>query len=152
MNPAYPVELYFVNKEMEDKLANERLLSVLSNLFGGFAILISCLGLLGLALYMAEQRSKEISIRKVLGADLSHLLILLNKDFMKLVLISNLIACPMAYIISYQWIQQFDYRAEITLWPMIATVGLSIGIALLTVSLQTFKVVRANPVDALKYE
>ena len=152
MNPAYPVELYFVNKEMEDKLANEHLLSVLSNLFGGFAILISCLGLLGLALYMAEQRSKEISIRKVLGANLSHLLILLNKDFMKLVLISNLIACPLAYIISYQWIQQFDYRAEITLWPMIATVGLSIGVALFTVSLQTFKVVRANPVDALKYE
>lgn len=152
MNPAYPAELYFVNKEMEDKLANEHLLSVLSNLFGGFAILISCLGLLGLALYMAEQRSKEISIRKVLGADLRHLLILLNKDFMKLVLISNLIACPLAYILSYQWIQQFDYRTEITLLPMITTIGVSIFVALITVSLQTFKVARANPVDALKYE
>ena len=152
MNPAYPAEIYFINKEMEDMLANEKLLSVLSNLFGGFAILISCMGLLGLALYMAEQRSKEISIRKVLGANLSNILVLLNKDFMKLVLISNVIACPLAYIISSRWIQQFDYRASITVWPMVATVGLSVFVALLTVSLQTFKVARANPVDALKYE
>ncbi|PIG97204.1 hypothetical protein CS542_07420 [Pedobacter sp. IW39] len=85
------MELYFVNKEMEDKLANEHLLSVLSNLFGGFAILISCLGLLGLALYMAEQRSKEISIRKVLGADLV-ITDPVKQGFMKLVPISNLIA------------------------------------------------------------
>jgi putative ABC transport system permease protein len=152
MNPAYPAELYFVDKDMEDQLSSERLLSVLSNLFGGFAILISCLGLFGLALYMVEQRSREISIRKVLGANLSNILLLLNKDFMKLVLISNLIACPLAYIIGYKWIQQFDYRATITLWPMIITVGLSLLVALLTVSLQTFKVARANPVDALKYE
>jgi putative ABC transport system permease protein len=101
---------------------------------------------------MVEQRSREISIRKVLGANLSNILLLLNKDFMKLVLISNLIACPLAYIIGYKWIQQFDYRATITLWPMIITVGLSLLVALLTVSLQTFKVARANPVDALKYE
>jgi putative ABC transport system permease protein len=152
MNPAYPPELYFVDKEMEDQLSSERLLSVLSNLFGGFAILISCLGLFGLALYMVEQRSKEISIRKVLGANLSHILVLLNKDFMKLVLISNLIACPLAYIIGYKWIQQFDYRAAITLWPMVITIGLSLMVALLTVSLQTFKVAKANPTDALKYE
>jgi len=152
LNPAYPSELTFINQELEDKLANEKLLSTLSNLFGGFAIFISCLGLLGLALYMAEQRSKEISIRKVLGADLRNILILLNKDFLILVILSNLIACPLAYIISYKWLQQFDYRIELTIWPMLMTIGLSLLIAVFTVSLQSFKVAKANPINALKYE
>lgn len=152
MNPAYPPEQWFVSQELMDQLYSEKLLSTLSNLFGGFAIFISCLGLLGLAIYIAEQRSKEISIRKVLGADLKHLILLLNKDFIKLVLIANLIACPIAYIIAYKWLQQYDYRIEITLWPMLITLLISVFIAVLTVSMQTLKVVRANPVDALKYE
>ncbi|MBB6271350.1 ABC-type antimicrobial peptide transport system permease subunit [Pedobacter cryoconitis] len=152
LNPAYPSELIFIDQEMEDKLANEKLLSSLSNLFGGFAIFISCLGLLGLALYIAEQRSKEISIRKVLGADLSNILFLLNKDFLILVVLSNLIACPLAYIISYQWLQKFDYSIELTIWPMLTTTGLSLLIAIFTVGIQSFKIAKANPIDALKYE
>lgn len=152
MNPAYPTELWFASQDIADKLADEKLLSTLSTIFGGFAIFISCLGLLGLALYMAEQRSKEISIRKVLGADLRNILVLLNKDFMKLVILSNVIACPVAYIIAYKWLQHYDYRVTITIWPMVSTVALSVFIAVLTISLQTFKVAKANPVDALKYE
>jgi len=152
LNPAYPVELEYIDQSMEEKLQNERILSTLSNLFGGFCIFISCLGLLGLALYMAEQRQKEISIRKVLGADIKSILILLNKDFIKLVLIANLIAFPLAYILASKWLQKYDYRIDMGIWPFMLAGMISLFIALLTVSLQSFKVARANPVDALKYE
>jgi putative ABC transport system permease protein len=152
LNPAYPSELEFIDQSMDEKLQDERILSTLSNLFGGFCIFISCLGLLGLALYMAEQRQKEISIRKVLGADLKSILILLYRDFIKLVLIANLIAFPLAYILSSKWLQKYDYRIDMGTWPFILAALISIVIALLTVSLQSFKVARANPVDALKYE
>jgi putative ABC transport system permease protein len=152
LNPYYPVELDYIDQSMQAKLKSERILSTLSNLFGGFCIFISCLGLLGLALYTAEQRQKEISIRKVLGADLRSILILLNRDFIRLVLISNLIAFPVAYILASKWLQKYDYRIDMGVWPFILAAVMSLLIALLTVSLQSFKVARANPVDALKYE
>lgn len=152
LNPDYPFEMTFVNQQMAEKLHDEKVLSMLSNVFGGFAIFISCLGLLGLALYMAEQRSKEISIRKVLGADMKNILILLNKDFIKLVIISNLISIPVAYILAVKWLQKYDYKIEISYWPFLTALILSVLIAILSVSLQTFKVAKANPVDALKYE
>lgn len=152
LNPDYPFEMTFVSQQMEEKVHDEKILSTLSNVFGGFAIFISCLGLLGLALYMAEQRSKEISIRKVLGADMKNILVLLNKDFIKLVLISNLISIPVAYILAFKWLQKYDYKIEISYWPFLTALLLSVLIAILSVSLQTFKVARANPADALKYE
>jgi len=152
LNPAYPVEVKMVSQGMAEKLRSEKLLSVLSNLFGGFAIFISCLGLLGLALYTAEQRSKEISIRKVLGANLSDILILLNKDFMKLVVIANLIAIPVAYILVAKWLEKYDYKISINPLPFLLALLTSVLIALITVSMQTFKVAKANAVDALKYE
>ncbi|SFA45849.1 FtsX-like permease family protein [Pedobacter suwonensis] len=152
LNPAYPAEIRLVSDGMAEKIKSEKLLSVLSNIFGGFAIFISCLGLLGLALYMAEQRSKEISIRKVLGANLSDILVLLNKDFMKLVVIANLIAIPVAYILVAKWLEKYDYKISINPWPFLLALLTSILIALITVSLQTFKVAKANAVDALKYE
>ena len=152
LNPVYPAELKFISEGMEEQLRNEKLLSALSNIFGGFAILISCLGLLGLALYMAEQRNKEISIRKVLGADLKNILILLNKDFIKLVVFSNMIAFPLAYILAKNWLSKYDYNIELAAWPFLIAGLISLFISVLTVSLQTFKVAKANAVDALKYE
>jgi putative ABC transport system permease protein len=152
INPAYPVELAFVNEGMKQKLKSETVLGVLSNLFGSFAILISCLGLLGLALYVAEQRKKEISIRKVLGADLKSILVLLNKDFIKLVVLSNVIAFPVAYILALNWLKKYDYKIELALWPFLAAACVSLIIAILTVSVQSVKVAKANPVEALKYE
>lgn len=152
LNPDYPLQLDFVSDRLADKLKTERLLGIFSNVFGGFAILISCLGLLGLALYMAEQRSKEISIRKVIGATLGDILILLNKDFIKLVILSNGIAIPVAYLVISNWLQKYDYRIQLSPWPFLTAFLLSIGIAVLTVSLQTFKISKATPVDALKYE
>jgi putative ABC transport system permease protein len=152
LNPSYPTEIKFVDDNFEKKFRNEKLLGTLSNWFGGFAIFISCLGLLGLALFMAEQRKKEISIRKVLGATTANILTLLNKDFIKLVAIANVIAFPLAYIIINKWLSGYEYRISISALPFIVAIALSVIIAVLTVSIQSVKVAKANPVDALKYE
>jgi ABC-type antimicrobial peptide transport system permease subunit len=152
LNPDYPVERTFVDDAFEAKFQNEKLLGTLSNWFGGFAVFISCLGLLGLALYMAEQRKKEMSIRKVLGASTYNILTLLNKDFIKLVAIANLIAFPLAYIIINKWLSAYEFRIEISILPFAIAFGLSVIIAVLTVSVQSVKVAKSNPIDALKYE
>ncbi|MFA4869713.1 MAG: ABC transporter permease [Pedobacter sp.] len=152
MEPNYPVSRKFVDESFEAKFKNEKLLGTLSNWFGGFAIFISCLGLLGLALFMAEQRKKEISIRKVLGASTTNILTLLNKDFIRLVVIANVIAFPLAYIISSKWLSAYEYRISISIFPFLIAIGLSVLIAVITVSIQSIKVAKANPVDALKYE
>ncbi|WP_214225478.1 ABC transporter permease [Pedobacter sp. B4-66] len=152
IEPNYPVNRKFVDESFEVKFQNEKLLGTLSNWFGGFAIFISCLGLLGLALFMAEQRKKEISIRKVLGASTGNILTLLNRDFIKLVVIANLIAFPVAYIIINKWLSAFEYRISISFLPFALAACISILIAVLTVSIQSVKVAKANPVDALKYE
>ena len=151
-NPDFPVDHRFVNDDFELKLRNEKLLGTLSNWFGGFAVFISCLGLLGLALFMAEQRKKEISIRKVLGASTANILTLLNKDFIKLVAIANLIAFPLAYITINHWLSAYSFRVAISILPFAVAVVLSFLIAILTVSIQSVKVAKSNPVDALKYE
>ena len=152
LNPSYPTEIRFVDDNFERKFRDEKLLGTLSNWFGSFAIFISCLGLLGLALFMAEQRKKEISIRKVLGASTANILTLLNKDFIKLVAIANVIAFPLAYIIINKWLSGYEYRISVSALPFIAAISLSVIIAILTVSIQSVKVAKANPVDALKYE
>jgi len=152
IEPNFPVERTFVNEAFAEKYSNEQLLGTLSNWFGGFAIFISCMGLLGLALFMAEQHKKEIGVRKVLGANTLNIITLLNKDFIKLVAIANIIAFPLAYVIIHKWLSGYEYRISISVLPFIMAVCLSVIIAILTVSLQTFKVAKANPIDALKYE
>ncbi|MES2829961.1 MAG: FtsX-like permease family protein [Bacteroidota bacterium] len=151
-NPGFPVERNFVNDDFENSFQNERLLGTLSNWFGGFAIFISCLGLLGLVLYMAEQRKKEISIRKVLGATNLSILNLLNRDFIKLVIIANLIAFPIAYIAVNKWLSSYEFRVSISAVPFLVAIILSVLINVVTVSIQSIKVAKANPIDALKYE
>ncbi|MBB6499382.1 ABC transporter permease [Pedobacter cryoconitis] len=152
LNPNFPVDRKFADDNFEQKFQSERLLGILSNWFGGFAIFISCLGLLGLALFIAEQRKKEVSIRKVLGASTLNILTLLNKDFLKLVAIANLIAFPLAYIITNRWLSTFEFNVGITVLPFAIAIGLSLLIAILTVSVQSIKVAKATPVDALKCE
>ena len=152
IEPNYPVNRKFVDEAFEVKFQDEKLLGTLSNWFGGFAIFISCLGLLGLGLFMAEQRKKEISIRKVLGASTTNILTLLNKDFIKLVAIANVIAFPLAYIIINKWLSSFEYRISISFSPFALAIAISIIIAVLTVSIQSIKVAKANAIDALKYE
>lgn len=152
LNPGFPVERKFVDDNIAEKFHNERLLGTVANWFGGFAIFISALGLLGLTLFMAEQRRKEIGIRKVLGASNVNILRLLNKDFLKLIIIANLIAFPLAYIIVNKWLSHYEYRVSVSLFPFFGALLMSLVIASLTVSMQSIKVAKANPVDALKYE
>jgi putative ABC transport system permease protein len=124
-------------------------------LFGYFTILgiiISCLGLLGLASFTAEQRRKEIGIRKVLGSTSSGLVVLLSKDYTKWVIISNLIAWPLAWYGMTQWLRNFSYRIEINWWVFLIAGALALAIALLTVSSQAIKAAFDNPIDAIKYE
>jgi putative ABC transport system permease protein len=152
LNPGFPVEIKFVDDNFEQKFQNEKLLGTIANWFGGFTIFISCLGLLGLALFMAEQRKKEISIRKVLGASNLNILTLLNKDFIKLVVIADLIAFPVSYLIITKWLSAYSFRVSVSVLPFAVALLLSLIIAIITVSVQSVKVAKANPVDALKYE
>ena len=118
----------------------------------GLAIFISCLGLLGLVSFMAEQRTKEIGIRKVLGASIVNIVKLISKEFVILVLIANIIVWPLAYILLNKWLQTFAYQVQIG-WSIFVLTGLAVFvISLLTVSWQILRAAMANPVDSLRYE
>jgi putative ABC transport system permease protein len=152
INPAYPADITFVDQLYTDKLKEQKVLGILSNLFGGLAIFISCLGLFGLAAYSAEQRTKEIGVRKILGASVSSLMQLLSVSFLKMVAIAIVIAIPVASYLMNNWLKGFEFHTTIS-WLMILLTAVStLGIALLTVSFQAYKAAKANPVDALKYE
>jgi putative ABC transport system permease protein len=116
------------------------------------AILISCLGLFGLSAYSAEVRTKEIGVRKVVGATVSNIVVLLTKEFTKWILISAVIAWPLAYFAMNNWLQNFAYRINIDVWAFILSGIVTIGVALLTVSYQSIKAAIANPIDSLRYE
>ena len=121
-------------------------------MFAGIAIFVACLGLFGLVAFTAERRTKEIGIRKVLGASVSGIVMLLSKDFVKLVLIANVIAWPIAYWAMRDWLANFAYRINLD-WQIFAlSGGLALVVAVLTVGYQAWKAARANPVDALRYE
>ena len=117
-----------------------------------FAILISCLGLLGLASLSVTRRTREVGIRKVLGGSVSNLSLLLSSEFVKLVLVANLLAWPVAYYVMNKWLQNFAYRIDPEPEIFILCGGLALGIAMLTVGAQSVKAALANPVDALRYE
>ena len=152
INPAYPVEFGYVDQLYAEKLKSQKILGLLSNIFGGLAIFISCLGLFGLAAFSAEQRTKEIGVRKVLGASVSSLMRLLSFSFIKMVLIAIAIAVPVASYVMDNWLKRFEFHTSVS-WIMIVVAAAgTIGIALLTVSFQTYRAAKANPVDALKYE
>jgi putative ABC transport system permease protein len=120
--------------------------------FSLLAVLVACLGLFGLAAFAAEQRTKEIGIRKVLGASMSGLVGLLSKDFMKLVLIANIIAWPVAWYAMNKWLEEFAYRINIAWWIFALAGTLALLIALLTVSYQAIRAAVANPVKSLRHE
>ena len=120
--------------------------------FSSLAILIACLGLFGLVAYAAEQRTREIGIRKVLGAGIPTLVNMLSRDFIKLVLVAILIACPLAWLAMHKWLQGFAYRMNISLWIFVLAGLIALLIAVLTVSIQTIRAAMANPVKSLKTE
>jgi len=151
-NPDYPFNCRFYDKEYEVKFADEQRAATLAGLFAGLTIFISCLGLFGLATYMAENRTKEIGIRKVLGASVTSITGLLSKEFLKLVAISFVIASPVAWIIMNHWLLNFEYRTMIQWWVFACAGLLSFFIAIATVSFQALKAAIANPVKSLRTE
>jgi putative ABC transport system permease protein len=152
VNPAYPVEISFLDEVYTDLLKKEKTLGILSNLFGGLAIFVSCLGLFGLVAYSAEQRTKEFGVRKVLGASIANLMQLLSVSFIKMIVVAIIIAVPISYYAMGKWLAKFEFHTEISWWIIpIAAFG-TLAMALFTVSFQAYKSAKANPVDALKYE
>jgi len=151
-NPAFPYKYTFADEEYAAKFKLEVLIGKLAGLFAGLAIFISCLGLFGLAAYVAEQRTKEIGIRKVLGASVTQVWLLLSKDFIVLVLISCVIASPVALYFLKNWLQKYDYRISIGASVFIISAMMAILITIITISFQAIKAAIANPVKSLRTE
>ena len=152
LNPGFPYEYEFLDASYEIQFSFVRRTRSLIAFLAGFAIIISCLGLFGLASFNVEQKTKEIGIRKVLGSSVSRIVMLLSKDLIRLVLLANIIAWPVAWYLLHRWLQSFLYRAHIRFDIFILAGVITFIIALITVSYQSIKAATANPVDSLRYE
>lgn len=150
--PAQPIRYAFLDERFAGMYADVLRMGYIFTSFAVLAIVIACLGLFALSAFMAEQRSKEIGVRKVLGASVSSITTLLSKDFVKLVIISIVIASPIAWWAMNKWLQDFSYRAGIGWWIFVLAAAVALLIALLTVSFQSIKAAMANPVKSLKAE
>ena len=147
-----PFDYHFVDKDFESKFKYQKFIGSLASIFGCLSIFISCLGLFGLVSFVVEQRRKEIGVRKVLGASVGNLWQLLSKEFTILVVISSLIAIPLAWYYIQNWLQQYEYRTNISIWIyIIAGLG-ALLLTLITISFQTIKAAISNPVKSLKTE
>jgi len=150
--PEQPIRYSFLDEELHSQYASEQVLLKLINAFSILAILVACFGLIGLSIFIMEKRTKEIGIRRVNGASVNEILYTLNKDFIKWVGIAFVIATPMAFYASQKWLQNFAYKTSLSWWIFILSGLFALLIALITVSWQTFKAARKNPVEALRYE
>ena len=150
--PNKPFDYFFLDDDYDKLYRAEEQIGTLFGLFSILAIFVASLGLFGLASFTAQLRIKEIGIRKVLGASVSNLVLMLSKEFALLVSIANLIAWPIAYYAMHRWLQDFAYRIDLEIWAFVLSGFLALFIALTTVSYQAWKVARTNPVDALRYE
>ena len=151
-NPAFPFEYHFVDEEYAKKFSDQQLTATLAALFAGLTIFISCLGLFGLATYMAETRIKEIGVRKILGASIMNIATLISKDFVNLVIIAIVIASPIAWYFMNKWLLGFDFRIHISAWVFILAGTVAVFIALVTVSFQSIRAAIVNPVKSLRNE
>jgi putative ABC transport system permease protein len=150
--PGNLFDYYFLDEKFNEQYGNDRLFGKAFSIFSGFSILIACLGLFGLSLFATLQRTKEIGIRKVLGASVSNIVMMLSEDFIKLVIIAFVIACPVAWYIMHNWLQDFAYRISINWWIFFAAGLLAVVIGLATISFQALKAAIANPVKSLRTE
>lgn len=151
----YPNEVFeyeFLDQQVARFYDTENMINKMVNAFTGIAILICCLGLYGLVSHVVVQRTKEIGIRKVLGASVANIVTLLSKDFLKLVVIAIVVASPIAWYVMSRWLQDFTYRIDIAWWVFVLAGGLAVGIALLTVSFQSIRAALMNPVKTLRSE
>jgi len=151
-SPNRPLQFYFLDEELKKMYDAEVKIGRIFTAFAILSIVISCLGLFGLSAFTASQRTKEIGIRKVMGASLLTILKLLSKDYVILIVLANLIAWPLGWYYSSQWLNDFAYRVDLNLWTFLFTFLSALIVALITVSYQTMKAASANPVDALQQE
>jgi ABC-type antimicrobial peptide transport system permease subunit len=151
-NPAFPLEFHFIDQEYAKKFSDEQLTGTLVTLFASLTIFIACLGLFGLAAYMAESRIKEVAVRKVLGASVVGIAALLSMDFVKLVAVAILVAAPITWWVMHSWLLGYPYRIQISWLTFLAAGSVAMLIALMTISYQFIKSAMANPVDNLRTE
>jgi putative ABC transport system permease protein len=152
MFPGNPFEYNFLDEFFDRQYKADIQTEQILSLFTFLSIFISCLGLIGLSSLMTIQKTKEIGVRKILGASVQSLLVLLSKEFLKWIIIANVIAWPIAYYLMNSWLQNFAYRINVGWWIFILSGGIALLIALITVSFQAIKAATANPVDSLRYE
>jgi putative ABC transport system permease protein len=152
MAPALPFSYRFLDDSFDNMYRAEQRVGKIALAFAILTILIACLGLFGLATYMAEQRTKEIGVRKVLGATVSNIVNMLSRDFLKLVLVSAIFAVPVGWWAMTKWLQDFAFRVEIGWWIFLVAIGVAVLIALCTVSFQAIKAAISNPVKSLRTE
>ena len=150
--PDIPFQYDFVDQEYGEKFAAEERIGRLSGIFTALAILISCLGLFGLTSFVAEQRTKEIGVRKVLGASVFNVWNMLSKDFLKLVIISCFIAVPIAYYVMNGWLQEYPYRVILKWWIFALAMLGALAVTILTVSFQAIRAAKSNPARSLRTE
>lgn len=150
--PERVFEYSFLDKDIDNQYRDKENFSRMIGYFAVAAILLSCSGLFSLAFFLAVKRTKEIGIRKVLGADISTIMVLLSADFIKLVLLSALIASPVAWWLMHNWLQSFAYRISIAWWTFAAATLLAVLVAFITISFQSIKAALINPVDSLRSE
>lgn len=152
LSPSFPVEISFMDQAVDHLYQSEIQFRRIFSLFAGSAIVICCLGILAMSLFACQRRVKEIGIRKVNGAKVSEVMTMLNRDFVRWVAIAFLIATPIAWLIMHKWLESYAYKTEMSWWIFALAGMLALGIALLTVSWQSWKAATRNPVEALRYE
>jgi putative ABC transport system permease protein len=152
MHPSISFEYWFMNGEFGKLYKQELQMAALSNYFTAFTIVIACLGLFGLAAFTAEQKTKEIGIRKVLGASVGQVLLLLTSRFVRLVLIACVVAMPLAFYAMKSWLEGFAYRVTMEWWVFFGAAGIILMLTYLTVGIEAFKAAIRNPVDSIKHE
>jgi ABC-type antimicrobial peptide transport system permease subunit len=152
MTTNFPFEYKFVDDLFDAKYKNEERLTKLLGYFAIFSIFIACLGLFGLISFMAEQRTKEIGVRKANGANIRNIILLFSKEFVQLILISGIIAIPLSYYILSKWLQNFAYATKLPWWVFALSVIIAIVVSSLSVFYRAFKAASQNPVVALRYE
>lgn len=150
--PGNLFEYYFLDESFNRQYQNEQLFAKVFGIFTAFAIFVACLGLFGLTMFSTVQRTKEIGVRKVLGASVSNIIVLLSKDFIKLVAIACLIAFPISWWVMNNWLHDFSYRIPINGWVFLVAGLLAVTIALITISFQAIKAAIRNPVKSLRTE
>ena len=150
--PAYPLKYQFFDDWFDQMYEKEEHFAKTIGLFALLAIAISCFGILGLAIFSADQRTKEIGVRKVNGAKTYEIISMLNRGFSKWVAIAFVLACPIAWYVMHKWLENFAYKTELSWWIFALAGIIAMGIALLTVSFQSWRAATRNPVESLRYE